>query len=180
MAHQSTYYQNQGEAELTANLQIALSPILYEQYGIQIAREYTMGRAKKKIGETDLYFFTYKNGIKQEQYILDNKIIDNITNQYWQLMGYLTSEFSAGITISINKKNGWEEAYDYIYEKLNIMMDTGGKFAPISVNRFIYKDMTYILTEHIVPETGLTMPVYHLVLQLSDDERFRLARNARK
>jgi hypothetical protein len=37
-----------------------------------------------------------------------------------------------------------------------------------------------VKTEHVVPETGLTMAVYHLVLQLSDEERLRAAIKARK
>ena len=181
MTEECVNFNHRGEVVLTADFQRAIAPVLNEKYGLQTAREYTMGRAKKKIGETDLYFFTYNDGIKQEQYILENKIIDNFTDQYGQLMGYLNPNFSAGITLSINTKKGWEEAYDFIDEKLNLMMETGETFAPVSINRFNGdKGTRYIQTEHIVPETGLTMPVYHLVLQLSDDDRLRAARKARK
>jgi hypothetical protein len=181
MTEECVNLNTRGEVELTADFQRAIAPVLNQEFGLQTAREYTMGRAKKKIGETDLYFFTYKDGIKQEQYILENKIIDNFTDQYGQLMGYLNPNFSAGITLSINTKKGWEEAYDFIDEKLNLMMETGETFAPVSINRFNGdKGTRYIETEHIVPETGLTMPAYHLVLQLSDDDRLRAARKARK
>ena len=181
MTEECVNLNHRGEVELTADFQRAIAPVLNQEFGLQIAREYTMGRAKKKIGETDLYFFTYKDGIKQEQYILENKIIDNFTDQYGQLMGYLNPNFSAGITLSINTKKGWEEAYDFIDEKLNLMKETRENFAPISINRHSGdKGTKYIETEHIVPETGLTMPVYHLVLQLSDDDRLRVAKKARK
>ena len=181
MTEECVNLNQRGEVVLTADFQRAIAPVLNQKFGLQTAREYTMGRAKKKIGETDLYFFTYKDGIKQEQYILENKIIDNFTDQYRQLMGYLNPNFSAGITLSINTEKGWEEAYDFIDEKLNLMMETGETFAPVSINRFNGdKGTRYIQTEHIVPETGLTMPVYHLVLQLSDDDRLRAARKARK
>ena len=140
-----------------------------------------MGRAKKKIGETDLYFFTNKDGIKQEYYILENKVIDHFSDQYMQLMGYLNPYFSAGITVSINKEKGWEEAYDYIFDKLTVMKNTEKEFAPIFIERNIGANGTkYVKTEHVVPETGLTMAVYHLVLQLSDEDRLRAARRARK
>ena len=181
MTEECVNLNQRSEVELTADFQRAIAPVLNEKFGLQTAREYTIGRAKKKIGETDLYFCTYKDGIRQEQYILENKIIDNFTDQYGQLMGYLNPYFSAGITLSINTKKRWEEAYDFICEKLNLMMETGETFAPVSINRFNGdKGTRYIQTEHIVPETGLTMPVYHLVLQLSDDDRLRAARKARK
>ena len=181
MTEECVNLNHRDEVELTADFQRAIAPVLNQKFSLQIAREYTMGRAKKKIGETDLCFFTYKDGIKQEEYILENKIIDNFTDQYGQLMGYLNPNFSAGITLSINTEKGWEEAYDFIDEKLNLMMETGETFAPVSINRFNGdKGTRYIQTEHIVPETGSTMPVYHLVLQLSDDDRLRAARKARK
>ena len=95
-------------------------------------------------------------------------------------MGYLNPYFSAGITLSINKEKGWEEAYDYIVDKLTEMKNTEEEFAPISIERNGGANGTkYVKTEHVVPETGLTMAVYHLVLQLSDEERLRVARKAR-
>ena len=140
-----------------------------------------MGRAKKEIGELDLYFFINEDGIKQEKYILENKVIENFSDQYMQLMGYLNPNFPAGITLSINTSKRWEEAYDFICGKLEVMKKDGGKFAPISINRIKGdKGTRYIKTEHIVPETELTMSVYHLVLQLSDDDRLEAARKARK
>ena len=37
-----------------------------------------------------------------------------LKKQYEQLIGYLNPDFIAGITLSINKKLGWEEAFDKV------------------------------------------------------------------
>lgn len=106
---------------------------------------------------------------------------DKFSSQYLQLMGYLNPNFSAGFTLSINKEKGWEEAFDFICKKLNELMKAGGDFAPISINRCEgISGTSYIKSEHIVPENGLKMPVYHLVLQLSDGDRHRAAIKARE
>ena len=95
-------------------------------------------------------------------------------------MGYLNPNFKAGITLSINKKMEWEEAFDYIFEKLGELKDEAGAFAPITIDRKTGTSGTrYIRSEHIVPETGYTMPVYHLVMQLSDKHRHDIAIKAR-
>ena len=169
------------EPALTRTFQEAVEPVLNAKFGIHIAREYTLGRAKKTIGETDLYLFSQKDGIKQEWYILENKVIENFSKQYEQLMGYINPNFKAGITLSINKDKEWEEAFDYICEKLDILKEKRDEFAPIMIDRKIGTNGTrYVKSEHIVPETGHTMPVYHLVLQLSDDARQTVAVKARR
>lgn len=169
------------EPALTRTFQSEVEPVLNARFGIQIAREYTLGRAKKTIGETDLYFFSQKDGIKQEWYIFENKVIENFSKQYEQLMGYINPNFRAGITLSINKNKEWEVAFDYICEKLNSLKEERGKFAPILIDRKTGTNGTrYVKSEHIVPETGHMMPVYHLVLQLSDDARQEIALSARR
>ena len=170
------------EVELTADLQTAIAPVLNAKYGIQIAREYTLGRAKTNIGESDLYFFRCRDGVKEDLYILENKRLEDFgVKQYGQLMGYLNPNFSAGITLSINKKKGWEEAYDVIYKKLDDIRSAWDAYAPISVERISGpKGTQYIRTVHVVPETGLTMPVYHLVLQLFDETRKKAAHKSRR
>jgi hypothetical protein len=173
--------EDQNETALTRTFQGEVGPVLNARFGIQIAREYTMGRAKKTIGETDLYFFSQNEGIKEDCYILENKVIENFSMQYEQLMGYLNPYFRAGITLSINKHKAWEYAFDYICEKLENLKEKSGDFAPILVDRITKSHLTqYVKSEHIVPETGHTMPVYHLVLQLSDDARSRIAVEARR
>ena len=172
---------NLDEPALTRTFQEAVEPVLNSKFGIQIAREYTLGKAKKTIGETDLYFFSQKEGIEQELYILENKVIENFSKQYEQLMGYLNPNFRAGITLSINKDKEWEEAFDYICKKLDNLKENRDEFAPILIDRKIGTNGTqYVKSEHIVPETGYAMPVYHLVLQLADDARQRVAVKARR
>lgn len=181
MSERSVDLSGRGEVALTGDFQTAIAPVLNEKYGIQIAREYTLGRAKVKIGETDLFFFRYVEGKKEQLFILENKYIQNFTSQYLQLMGYLNPDFTAGFTLSINKDKGWEEAFDYICEKLEGLKEIGGTFAPVSIVRCVEPNRTqYVKTEHIVPETGMNMVVYHLVLQISDSERHKIAIEARK
>lgn len=182
MSERGAHLAGRGEVELTADLQTAIAPVLNAKYGIQIAREYTLGRAKTNIGESDLYFFRCRDGVKEDLYILENKRLEDFgVKQYGQLMGYLNPNFSAGITLSINKKKGWEEAYDVIYKKLDDIRSAWDAYAPISVERISGpKGTQYIRTVHVVPETGLTMPVYHLVLQLFDETRKKAAHKSRR
>ena len=185
MEEEPSNFENQNETMITSALQRSISQILNKEYGIQIAREYTLGRAKKSIGETDLYFYRYEGGIKQEFYVLENKVLENFRteqyNQYKQLMGYLNKNFKAGITLSINRKKGWEDAFDFIQDKLEALQSERGEFAPMTIKRIKKINKThYLRTEHVVPETGRTMPVYHLVLHLSGESRQRAAKEARR
>lgn len=86
-------------------------------------------------------------------------------------MGYLNPNFSADLTFSINREKGWEEAYDYVCEKLNEIMKAGGDFTPISIDRCEgISGTSYVKSENTVPENGLKIPGYHLVIQLFDRE----------
>lgn len=108
-------------------------------------------------------------------------MIEKFKQQYWQLMGYLNPYFVAGITLSINKKKGFEQTFDYICDNLEEMKQEGGEFVPIKIERIMGTDGTrYVKSEHIVPETEMKMPVYHLVLQLTGKERKMVARKARE
>ncbi len=172
--------KKRGEVELTADFQLAISPVLNQKHGIQVVREYTIGRAKKRIGETDLLFYRYKDGIKQFLFILENKDISGFIRQYEQLMGYLNPNFLAGITLSINRNNGWEESFDYICDKLESLKKENHVFAPVDIDRKIVDRKTqYVKSQHIVPETGKSMPVYHLVLNISDKDRQEIALRSR-
>lgn len=185
MSEITVFKEKAGEVELTADFQQRIVSSLNLQYGIQIDRECTIGRSKTTIGETDLYFYKYENGIKEELYILENKILTDFKKpQYGQLMGYLNPYFSAGITLSINKDRGWEEAFDYICEKLEELREEGGDFAPIAIDRKTVSNRTkYVKSEFIIPKDGRTMPVYHLVMQLYDKpwhERAKKERSKKK
>ena len=85
------------------------------------------------------------------------------------------------MTLSINKTMEWEEAFDFMCGKLEELRKEGGRFAPTLITRKDAESGTrYIRSEHIVPETGRPMPVYHLVMQLSDVHRQDIAKKARK
>ena len=170
----SLHFANRSEVEITADFQDSISAVMNCKYHINIAREYTLGRAKKTLGESDLYFYRQENGVRQDLFILENKYIKDFTTQYRQLLGYLNPYFTAGITLSINKTMGWEEAFDNIYTKLETLKYKGSTFAPISFRRITASWGTKLIkSEHVVPETGLSMPIYHLVLQLAGEERQR-------
>lgn len=136
-----------------------------------------MGRAIKKLGETDLYIYKESNGIITDYAILENKYIENFTAQYKQLMGYLNPNFKFGITLSLNKRMSLKQGFDKIENELKAI---DGDFVPINIKRINESETLMIVSEHIVPETGNKMKVYHLIFQLNDKERKEVAILARK
>lgn len=171
------HFENRDEVQITADLQDAVEGVLNSKYGLLVSREFTMGRAIKKLGETDLYIYREQDGIVSEYAVLENKYIENFTNQYNQLMGYLNPNFSFGITLSLNRKMSLKKGFDEIENKLR---EVQGDFKPVDVQRLVGNDTTIIVSEHIVPETGNRMKVYHLIFQLNDKERRKAATLARK
>lgn len=109
--------------------------------------------------------------------ILENKYIENFTEQYNQLMGYLNPYFKFGITLSLNRKMSLSQGFDEIEKELKTI---DGDFAPINIRRIGESETLMIVSEHIVPETGNKMKVYHLIFQLNDKERKEVAALARK
>lgn len=51
------HFEKRDEVQITADLQDAVEGILNSKYGLTVAREFTMGRALQKLGETDLYIY---------------------------------------------------------------------------------------------------------------------------
>lgn len=98
------HFENRDEVEITADIQDAIAGSLNSKYDLHISREFTMGRAIKKLGETDLYIYVEKDGHVTDYAVLENKYIENFTNQYNQLMGYLNHNFEFGITLSMNRE----------------------------------------------------------------------------
>lgn len=49
------HFENRDEVEITADIQEAIAGSLNSKYDLHISREFTMGRAIKKLGETDIY-----------------------------------------------------------------------------------------------------------------------------
>lgn len=171
------HFENRDEVQITADLQDAVEGVLNSKYGLLVSREFTMGRAIKKLGETDLYIYKEQDGIITEYAVLENKYIENFTNQYNQLMGYLNPNFSFGITLSLNRKMSLKQGLDEIENRLRKVQ---GNFKPVDVQRLVGNDTTIIVSEHVVPETGSKMKVYHLIFQLNDEERRKAATLARK
>lgn len=54
-----------------------------------------------------------------------------------------------------------------------------GDFRPVEIKRIGEEYTLMIVSEHIVPETGSRMKVYHLIFQLKDKERKKVAAVAR-
>ena len=171
------HFENRDEVEITADIQDAIAGSLNSMYGLHISREFTMGRAIKKLGETDLYIYAEKDGHVIDYAVLENKYIENFTNQYNQLMGYLNPNFEFGITLSMNREMSLKKGFDEIENKLN---NIKGAFHPIRIQRIGERDTLMIISEHIVPETGNRMKVFHLIFQLNDRERKEVAVLARK
>ncbi len=172
-----SHFEKRDEVQITADLQDTIEGVLNSKYGLSVAREFTMGRAIKKLGETDLYIYKEQDGIITDYAVLENKYIENFTDQYNQLMGYLNPNFKFGITLSLNRRMSLKQGFDEIENKLKAI---DGSFAPISIRRIGEKDTLTIVSEHFVPETGNKMEVYHLIFQLNDKERKEAAALARK
>lgn len=171
------HFENRDEVQITADLQDAVAGDLNSKYGLNISREFTMGRALKKLGETDLYIYKEQDGILTDYAVLENKYIENFTDQYNQLMGYLNPNFEFGITLSLNRTLSLKKGFEKIEDELKSL---SGEFKPISIKRIGEKDTLMIISQHKVPETGNVMKVYHLIFQLNDKERKEVAALARK
>lgn len=170
------HFEKRDEVEITADIQDAVTGPLNSKYNVLIAREFTIGRANKKLGETDLYIYAEKDGYVTDYAVLENKYIENFTKQYEQLMGYLNQDFKFGITLSLNRKMSLKEGFDKIENDLKRMK---GTYQPTKIKRIGGENTLTIISEHIVPETENTMKVYHLIFQLNDKERKEIAALAR-
>ena len=166
------------EPQLTADIQERIDDILNYKYGLQISREYTLGHASKKLGEADLFFYRYENGIFKPFFILENKNLEQFgKKQYKQLIGYLNQDYKCGITICINRKKTWQEAVGFIIEELRKM---DGAFSPVNIISYEEDGLVrYIRSEHIMDGVGTIMPIYHLILNLNDRDRQDIAEKAR-
>lgn len=175
-ARRVVQHQNKKENVLTADLQEKIEDILADKYGVLISREFTIGRAITSIGEADLYFYMKSEGRTIDIAILENKKIENFKDQYFQLMGYLNPYFKFGMTVSINRNMTIAEAERKIANELRSIE---GDFAVLD----LYTPKSgehYLISEHIVPETGEKMRVYHFILNLCDSIRVNAAGKARK
>ena len=165
------------EVSLTADLEEKIEMTLAELYDIHIKREYNMGRALKGLGETDLYFYMIQEDQIVDLAILENKVIERFRDQYYQLMGYLNSNFLFGMTVSINRHYTLDDAKRKIKESLKSIE---GEY---TVTEEVYTSKEHqnrLMSVHTVPETGKRMNVYHFILNLEDGSRQSAARYGRE
>lgn len=172
--------ENRDEVEISNDIYSSLNRTLQLGFGIECTREMTIGRANKKLGETDLYLYKNDKMKKQHLAIIENKYINMFQSQYQQLLGYLNQNFKFGVTISINKELKLEEAVKKINKDLNNIKETDNNFRITNIYK-PYKEFPYVIkSHHIIPEdTTREMPVYHLILNLYDLERKNIAKKAR-
>lgn len=69
-----------------------------------------------------------------------------------------------------------KKGFDEIENKLKSIKG----FQPIRIQRIGERDTLMITSEHVVPETGNRMKVFHMIFQLNDKERKEAAASARK
>lgn len=72
------HFENRDEVEITADIQDAIAGSLNSKYDLHISREFTMGRAIKKLGETDLYIYAEKDGHVTDYAVLRINILKTL------------------------------------------------------------------------------------------------------
>lgn len=173
--------EKKGEVEISNDIYSSLNRALKWGFGLDCTREMTIGRANKKLGETDLYLYKNDKEKKQHYAIIENKNISGFETQYKQLLGYLNYNFKFGVTISINKKMNFQDALSKVNTIIESIKATYDKFKITRIDK-PYREFPYVIRSyHIIPEdTKKEMPIYHLILNLNDTERKMIAKQARK
>jgi len=168
-------FQKRSESEICNDLCDSLAEPLRSKYNLQVTREFPIGRAAKRIGETDL--FIYGSDFPTIDYtIIEAKDIMRFQSEFKQLLGYLNHNFQFGITISINKAYRLDETAQKIIEYLNTFKDSDFSLKSINDTEIpnIFKSV------HTIPEDiNKEMPIYHIIFHLNDTARERIAKEAR-
>jgi len=110
--------ESRDEVEISNDIYHGLVRVLSVKFDLQCAREMPIGRAIKKLGETDLYIYQNTSKTRKDWCIIENKVIEKFEDQYKQLLGYLNNNFEFGVTISISKNKNLEDAVNFIENKL--------------------------------------------------------------
>ncbi len=173
--------EDRDEVEISNDIYSTLVRTLKVKFDLEITREMTIGRARKKLGETDLYIYRNNSTYKIDYAIIENKYIEKFISQYQQLLGYLNQNFKFGITISINKRLKLEDCMNKIVENLIEIKNSDNDFKITKIYK-PFKDFPYVIkSKHIIPEDSeREMSIYHLILNLNDDKRSEIAKSARK
>lgn len=172
--------KGKSEVEISNEIFRMIKLLFKKLYGLEVERESEIGHATKKLGEND--FFIYQNSNEYiEVAIGENKMLEGFKQAYGQLLGYLNYNFKFGFTISINKNKSIKESYEYILKQLNDYNYDNFKLTQICKNPFGKEYMYLIKSTHILPEDeDRKMDVYHLILDLNDEYRQKVAIDARK
>ncbi len=175
------HVSKRSEVEISDDIYTATKTLLRRNYDIIVEREATIGRAKKALGETDLYLYRDDKGKFSDIAIIENKDIEGFVNQYRQLLGYLNCNFKFGMTISINRNKKPIAAKKYIMKKLDTFRINRDDFSIVNIDEPIRGNSYVIRSKHKVPEDdNVSMNIYHLILNLYDREREEIALKARK
>lgn len=172
--------ENRDENEISNDIYNGLLRLFSVAFELQCSREMPIGRAIKKLGETDIYIYQNTSKKRKDWCIIENKIIEKFEDQYQQLIGYLNNNFEFGVTISINKNKNIEEAVTFIEKKLVGLKESQEEFQIIEIKKNSIQP--YIIkSRHIIPGSfNQTMTIYHFILNLHDPERKKIAQKARK
>ncbi len=172
--------ENRDENEISNDIYNGLLRLFTVAFELQCSREMPIGRAIKKLGETDIYIYQNTSNKRKDWCIIENKILEKFEDQYQQLIGYLNNNFEFGVTISINKNKSIEEAVTFIEKKLVSLKKSQEEFQIVEIKKHTIQP--YIIkSRHNLPGSfKQTMMIYHFVLNLHDPERKKIARKARK
>lgn len=167
------------ETKISNQIYRMIGPEIKTSLNVEVNREKPIGRALSKLGEADLYFY------KNEPYykdiaIFENKILEKFKDAFNQLQGYINQNFEFGATISINRKKTISNALEYIKEILNNYENTEIIIDSIEEKPFGVEYPYVLKSVCSVPEDNKKkINIYHLILNLNDSSRVKVAREAR-
>lgn len=172
--------RDKSEVELSNEIFRAAKRILNEKLDVIIERESEIGHAKIKLGENDFYLYKHSDDLINIA-IGENKVLEKFNDAYGQLLGYLSYNFQFGFTISINRNKTIREATDFILKYLKENSYKDFPITSIDINPLGDEYNYVIKSTHTLPEDNLrSMDIYHLILDMNDEVRAKVAKKARK
>lgn len=169
---QPTLYENCSETQLNDHILSIIKQTLLEK-NIIPEREKLQGFALKSSGETDFYF--YDKSSLENIAIGESKDAKLFSNTVKQLLGYMTRNTKFGFAISINKH------FDVSALKCNIInaLKSFDKEKKFSLIKAVDKNK-FIVSLHTMPENNSAdILLFHLILNLNNDCRKQIAKEAR-
>ncbi|NFL56934.1 hypothetical protein FDB79_15485 [Clostridium botulinum] len=171
---------NKDEVEISNAIFRSTKRLFKKCFGLELERESEIGHSIKKLGENDFYIYINDKEYKNIA-IGENKYLEKFSDAYGQVLGYLNHTFKFGFTISINKQKTIEVGYKFILGQLKKNRYEDFKFNDIIENPFGLDYKYLIKSVHTIPEDEKrTMNIYHLILDLNNDVRKKVARESRR